>query len=135
MAIINEWTKTELGQSNNKCVELRVHFLQESEGAYIKTTLEIGIVRLQKRRLFFWVNATADSIRLTGEFSGPRSPIDINGNSGYIQSNPFNINFSSTVKHFIDYSPASADHYSIDSAKYVITAYFSGTGTSATVAW
>ena len=131
------WNKTKTGTANNKRLELKVYFEQHPEGNYNVTTFTVGLNSLKKKVLGIWVNATANSISLHGEYSGPRSPLNINGGTGYLQSNPFDINYSSTagIIHYKDFSPISQPCYTMTSANYRMSAVFSGGGVSTTVSW
>lgn len=128
------WVKTHTGESKNKRVTLRLDYNQYPDGPYNITTLKVSVA-VKKKKFGIWVNATADEIRVTGEFAGPRSPRDQSGNYGYSQPNPFNVNYSSPITHFTDYSATSLDCYSMSAATYTATAYFSGDGTSSTISW
>lgn len=129
------WDKQATGTANNKRITLVVHFQQGSSGPYNITTLDVGVTKVQRKVLGFWINTTADYIILSGQFGGPRSPRDQFGNYGYHLSNPFYINYSGHVRHFTDYSATSLDCYTMSAANYFAIAYFGGVGTSVTVSW
>jgi hypothetical protein len=136
MAQGTQWDRSSVGRSDNRIIELRVHCDQVADGPYLVTYLSIGIVSLKERKfLFWWPPATADRITLAGAFSGPRSPRDQSGGYGYIHPNPFEINYSSSIQHFIDYSPIGDPPYSMDHATYTVNAYFGNSVLSTTVSW
>lgn len=132
----NNWTIKKMNQAFGKRLEIAVDFQQNFDGTYNKTTCTIGVVRLQRKNKWgFWVKATADSITIEGAFAGPRSPLDVNGNYGYLYPNPFLKNYSSEVIHFKDYSLPNLPCYSMTTAVYTISASFSGGGVTTTVQW
>lgn len=134
---VNFWNRDKTNEGNKKRISMRVYFEQyDNHNGHMITTFDVGILTLKKKVAGFWWNTTADYIRVSGQFSGPRSPVDQWGNSGYSRSNPFtNQLYSAPVRHFTDASPTYMSCFSMSSGIYTITAYFSGEPTSATVAW
>jgi RHS repeat-associated protein len=121
-------------------VEVLVHRFDSGVG-HIITTLDIALSTVyDTSRRGPWREVKPDYSRLSGSFSGPRSPLTELGTSGYRNANPFtNYNYVSQVQHFRDASPRSMDCYTVPSGKYTLTVYFSDTGTtvgtSLTVEW
>lgn len=129
------WSKSKQTTSGKNRITLKVEFKQNYSGGYNVTTLDIGVSVQRKNWLGVWVGDTADSITLHGAFSGPRSPRLPNFAYGYQYSNPFTINYSSPIRHFVDYSPPSLDCYSMTSAEYNLGVTVGGTQLTTSVWW
>jgi|GEM_PF-4802236 len=130
----SSWTKTKTETVKNRRVILHLNYTQTSGNGDNVTTLEASVA-VKKRVLFFWVHTTADEIRLRGEFAGPRSPRDLNGNYGYVHPNPFDVNYSAPITHFTDHSLPSLDCFTMSRATYTATARFPNATATATIQW
>lgn len=82
-----------------------------SYSGLVNTTFDLVLTKVEKRVFWSWSNLPVlySSCSATGSFSGPYSPTDGSGNSGYYQPNPFSnvvLGFSQShlgqLRHFKD---------------------------------
>jgi hypothetical protein len=130
-----QWDRTSIGTANNKRIKLHLHFEQQQTGVYMTTTLTVEVVYVQKWVLAWWQNTTADRIVLSGELVVRVLHATQVENLGYAYPNPFQINYSSGITHFTDVASARDPLFTMDRARYVVTAVFGTKTTSATLEW
>jgi len=114
--------------------EVRFEKYQVSTGVF-SSTCEVSLTSFQKRVLGFWHDVTPSGTFGSGQFSGPRSPVDGKGGSGYNYSNPFtHVNMpAGRLIHFMD---KSGPGFEMTHGKYSVTALTpKGSGITAELSW
>lgn len=74
-----------------------------------------------KKVLGNWQRFTPKRVKVSGAFSGPRSPRKLDGSYGYILANPYHEEYEdgrTQLIHFIDEADASLPCFSMDHATY-----------------
>lgn len=120
-----------------KCEVQFIHF-QQSPGVFRSTGL-VRFVSLERKTISGgWNSLNPGPLHAWGSFSGPRSPVNSLGGSGYHYPNPFsNELMSSTWQSLVHFDDVSGPGFAMSHGSYSVNAKTpSGLGSiTATVFW
>jgi hypothetical protein len=103
-------------------VEVELIVYKVSSTVY-RSTCVVRFVDLERRVLGNWNSVGPSSLHASGSFSGPRSPVNSSGGSGYLYPNPFsNQAMSLSTQRLIHFEDTSGPGFAMTHGNYSVTA-------------
>jgi hypothetical protein len=134
----NAWSRSETSKSGNYRATLLVVFNQTPFQGYNWSAFSMSVKVQKKNWLGIWVDTSPTSISLSGQFSGPRSPVLQNRSYSYDLLNPFTnvaASVKTPVRHFQDGSDPSLPCFSMTHGNYSATVTVGGHTVFVPIIW